>query len=276
MGLKSAARPALALAARVPPVRRALIAYYDRRSTASGWNRTHPFDREHGTRTGGSAPGFLLGAGEANTPSKPYGGSQPSIVRRALATIPDPERFTFLDLGCGKGRVLAVASELAFREVVGIELSPELARSARDNARVVATRFPARPAIRVVTGDAVDPELAPGDLVIFLYNPFDMDLMAQLVANLERALKTEPRRMLVVYYNPACGEPLDRSPAFLRRHAETVAYDPSELGYGPDTADTVVVWQDAVSAGGTVPPGADRTIVVTVAGWRAELGGPPA
>jgi predicted GTPase len=46
-------------------------------------------------------------------------------------------------------------------------------------------------------------------------------------------------------------------------------YDREELGYGPDTADAVVVWQ-----GGNAPPPtarADAKIVVTLPDTRAEL-----
>ena len=46
-------------------------------------------------------------------------------------------------------------------------------------------------------------------------------------------------------------------------------YDREELGYGPDTADAVVVWQ-----GGTAPAPtaeANAKIVVTVPGTRAVL-----
>ena len=43
----------------------------------------------------------------------------------------------FLDLGCGKGRVLVDAVQLPFARVVGVELVPELVEQARANlARV--------------------------------------------------------------------------------------------------------------------------------------------
>src|SRR5476651_2252216 len=75
-----------------------------------GWDLLHPFDRAHGTDTSG----FIA---SENLPSSPYdstrrhvyGGSQPGIIRAALATLPPLESFTFVDLGCGKGRPLLVA-----------------------------------------------------------------------------------------------------------------------------------------------------------------------
>jgi SAM-dependent methyltransferase len=33
---------------------------------------------------------------------------------------------TFLDMGCGKGRVLAMAAAYGFKEIIGVDLSPQL------------------------------------------------------------------------------------------------------------------------------------------------------
>ena len=45
------------------------------------------------------------------------------------------EEFTFIDIGCGKGRTLLLASEFRFKRVIGVELSEELAAVARRNAQ---------------------------------------------------------------------------------------------------------------------------------------------
>jgi predicted RNA methylase len=47
----------------------------------------------------------------------------------------DLHRFSFVDFGSGKGRVLLVASHYPFREVVGVEFSPELQKIAEGNIR---------------------------------------------------------------------------------------------------------------------------------------------
>lgn len=159
--MKALIRPAVKSAARLSLVRRGLIAYHDRRLTAGDWARPHPFDREHGIETSGCVPGYLIQADVRN-----YSGSQPSIVRRALEQIPGPERYALVDLGCGKGRVLAVASELPFRRVVGVELSPILAKAARRNAGVLARRYPARTRIEVAVADAATFRLPDGPVVV--------------------------------------------------------------------------------------------------------------
>jgi SAM-dependent methyltransferase len=269
VNLKLVARPVLQTAARIPPLRRALISWYDGRDSGNGWSREHPYDVLEGIRTSGSVPGFLLRTGDdIDRPTTNYGGCQPSVARHALDQVPEPRRFAFVDLGCGKGRVLAVASEFPFHTIVGIELSPTLADIATHNAAAVAARHPGRTPIAIRTGDAVAVPLPDGPLVVFMYNPFGADVVSRLLAR----LGGEPdRELFVVYVNPVHGALLDRSPALRRRYAATVPCAPGEIGFGPDADDTVVIWQ----GGGTAPPTAwpvDRPIVVTERGWRADLG----
>ena len=47
----------------------------------------------------------------------------------------DLGRFDFIDFGSGKGRVLLVASHYPFRQVIGVEFSPELHEIAQENIR---------------------------------------------------------------------------------------------------------------------------------------------
>lgn len=232
-----------------------------------GWGRVHPFDRAHGIDTSGFVP-----ATECATDEVPaaqinfYSGSQPSIVRAVLASLPEPHRYAFVDIGCGKGRPLVVASEFPFRRVVGVELSPRLAQVARANGASIAARHPARTPIEVQVGDAtsIDP---PADRVVyFLYNPFGRPLVEALVANVERQLGDRLEHAFFVCYNPVHGEVLDRSPHFARWSAQSLRYAADELGYGPDIEDTTVVWQ-SVPQRYRPQPSAGRRIAVSRSQW---------
>ena len=236
----------------------------------AGWDLQHPFDSSHGTNTSGFVASQDLPSSPLDATRKHvYGGSQPSIIRTALRTLPPLENFTFVDLGCGKGRPLLVASEFPFRDLVGVELSSALAAEARRNAEILHQRFPNRVPIRVETGDAGTFPLPAGDLVVFLYNPFGAEVMTHVVAGIEAALMAENRRLFVVYYNPVHGACFDASRVLTRFFAATISYADDERGFGPDTEDPVVIWQ----AGHSNPahPGADARIVVTSPGTRIEL-----
>jgi SAM-dependent methyltransferase len=245
-----------------------------------GWSRPHPYDQQNGIDTSGVIPVEELDfAGDANirADAKCYGGSQPGVLRKVLATLPNPERCSFVDLGCGKGRPLFVAAEFPFRDIVGVELSPRLAELARINARVMAQRHPGRTPVRIETGDASAYELPAGDVVLFLYNSFGPELVAKVVAAVETAIARDPARAVyVILYNPVSGALFDRSPPLRRRFAAMVPYAREERGFGPDIEDAVVIWQ-----GGAAPPPAGRAdaeILITKPGMRAELvgaGSPP-
>jgi predicted RNA methylase len=241
-----------------------------RRIYGGGWDRVHPFDTRHGTHTGGYIPAENLPHSRfSDTKLHVYGGSQPSIVRAALRELPDLTGFTFLDLGAGKGRPALVASGFPFKEVVGVELAPQLVDIALDNVAIFQDRHPDRAPIRIENDDAAVYPLPAGDLVVFLYNPFGLEVMKRVVANMEAALKDESRSIFVIYYNPVYGGCFDASASFLRYYARTIAYASDEVGFGPDEADPVVIWQ----AGSVLPakPGADATISITKPDFRCAL-----
>jgi SAM-dependent methyltransferase len=258
--------------AQVPALRPALIAYYEHKTSANNWDKEHPYDRAHGVRTSGMLPGFLLMPGETmDVQTTIYSASQPSIIRRALGTIPDPQHCHFLDLGCGKGRPLLVATEFPFAAIVGVELSPTLARIARRNAAVFSRAHPNRTPIVVIAGDALAHELPREKLVIFLYNPFHRPLIAQLLARVESSFQEISRELYVVYYNPVWADVFDASSALERRFAAQLPYDQSEVGYGPDESDAIVVWQNRGNPH-PCPSGARTAPVSTISpGWRAAV-----
>src|SRR5712691_7133679 len=59
--------------------------------------------------------------------NSPYQPTEPVLFEEMLASIKiDFRNFTFIDLGSGKGRVLLLASDYPFRQIVGVELLPAL------------------------------------------------------------------------------------------------------------------------------------------------------
>jgi SAM-dependent methyltransferase len=228
----------------------------------NGWDRIHPFDRFHGTDTSGVVPATELPPDEiARTFAVCYAGSQPSIIRSALAQLPKLDGYTFLDLGCGKGRPLLVASEFPFRKIIGVELSPPLAKVAQRNAAIIANRFPARTSVQVAVGDASNYPLPPGNLVIFLYNPFHAELIANVVAGVEAAIVSEARSIYVIYYNPIAGHCFDASQQLTRHFAKMLPYADEELGYGPDRDDPIAIWHGGITARPIDPSAAARIFV---------------
>jgi SAM-dependent methyltransferase len=131
-------------------------------------------------------------------------------LERLLAHVPFPlERATFVDLGAGMGRALFAAARFPFRRIVGVEISAALAEIARDNVKRFKGRDPRCRDVRIVRGDASTFAFPRGDLVAYLYNPFDATLVASVVA----ALAARPRKNLALLYHT----PVER--AVIEAHA---------------------------------------------------------
>ena len=158
----------------------------------------HPFDRRYGTDTSGLIGGGALATGHPHDVYiTAYAGIAPSRFEAALdlwrATITARiEDYTLIDLGCGKGRALLLASRLPFREVIGIELNPQLAAVAQRNARLWQDLGEARSRITIQVGDATQPSLSAGPTILFFYNAFAGPLVNRLADHLSRSAGPGP------------------------------------------------------------------------------------
>lgn len=147
--------------------------------------------------------------GDAGTHATHYEAVPVSDFRRLLATIPadDVKGSTFVDVGAGMGRAMLLASEYPFKQIVGVEVSPGLYEVAKMNL-ASARAFEQRCRdLRIVRDDARIFDYPPGDLVVFLYNPFDESALAlTLAAVLGRRAAG---RTWLVYHTPVHREHLD-------------------------------------------------------------------
>lgn len=171
-----------------------LLAYHPERDDA--------FDRRFGTDTAGSVESSDLGIEDAHVREQAirYLPSPPDVTRWMFRSVDlTPAQCTFVDLGCGKGRILLVASEWPFKRIIGIEISPALVGVARSNARRVREAEPKRTPIEVECIDAAAFVFPEGDLLVHLYHPFEAELLARVLTQLEASWRARPRRIIVAY-----------------------------------------------------------------------------
>src|ERR1700735_1900615 len=167
-----------------PLTRRLAFLGYGLWTRKAAWHRKPEIDRALGIDTAGFLPELLLRTGhEADEAAHAYAGISAKALCSILKAIPGIDRFSFVDLGAGKGRAVAVASAFPFREIIGIELNPELCRVATRNAAIIARREPARTRIVIRCGDASVLKLPEGPAVVLLYHSFGRDLVKRLAAN---------------------------------------------------------------------------------------------
>ena len=193
----------------------------------------HEFDRQYGVDTSGLVWSVDLKTGSRNDAwNTAYYAIPPSVFHRVMAHVPESflHGATFIDLGCGKGRALLLASEYPFAGIIGVEIAPQLHRAAVENvagysaARQVEGRSGAPP-VNVILEDAAPYQFPSGPLVLYLYNPFCRPVLDQVIANLGRSLAREPRPVAVLYINHELHDALDRAPFLRRLWSATIAMD---------------------------------------------------
>jgi SAM-dependent methyltransferase len=119
----------------------------------------------------------------------------PSEFAAAIKDVPgNLSEYAFVDFGSGKGRALLMAAELPFRRIVGVEFAAELYATAVKNCQ-------SRP-IELVHGDATQYALPVVPLVLYLFNPFDAPIVAEVARRAMTSWRLNPRPMIVVYVNP--------------------------------------------------------------------------
>jgi len=171
----------------------------DRRGSAE-------WDRHHRTDTLGIRfevhPSFPA---DLQSDSHGYAGSSVRQINTLIEDLDlddgDPE---FWDLGSGKGRaVLCAALTGRFRRCVGVELDPDLIRTARQNELQLSATAATTTPVTWIEASAVDVDL-PGDcpLVVYMYDPFEGRLLETVLDRLANHQAETGTPVQIVYSAP--------------------------------------------------------------------------
>ena len=164
--------------------------------------RDRSFDRPFGTDTAGMVAQSELGIADAAVREKAilYLPSPPRVTRWMLDNIGiEHSDFTFVDLGCGKGRVLLVASEYPFQRIIGVDISAALTEIARQNAARYQPKSRRCQDIEVQNIDATKFDFPDTNIMLHMYHPFEPELTIAVLRQLEASLAARPRRVVIAY-----------------------------------------------------------------------------
>lgn len=166
-------------------------------------SRIDEFDMKHGTDTCRSQRLWRLRIPSTNARfGRAYQPTGEEELMEALNFLGvDPQTFTFIDLGCGKGKTLLVASSLGFNQAIGVEFASELVTIAQENIRKLGINN-----ADVLCLDAADFCFPAGNIVLYLFNPFSQEVMHKVIANLKEA---NYRNLYVIYKVASCAELFD-------------------------------------------------------------------
>ncbi len=159
----------------------------------------HPFDLRYGVDTSGLIGGPDLRSGHKNDVfNTAYYGMAPSRFQHVIADwLSDDSHaavatYNFVDLGCGKGRAVMMASEFPFRQVIGVELNRSLAKIARRNiAAWTASGRTACP-VQILRQDATEFVFPDGPCLLYLFNPFAAPVVERLIESIATEFAARP------------------------------------------------------------------------------------
>jgi hypothetical protein len=162
------------------------------------------FDVKHGVETTSRVHITDLKVDSANWVN--VGGYWPTptgLAQEALEGLPIRyQDFAFVDFGSGKGRVLMLASEFPFREIIGVEFSPELHAIAQQNIMHYRSATQKCRSVKCECMDFTQFPIPSGPMVAFMYNPSSEEIMLQLANSVAESFKQYPRELWVVYVTP--------------------------------------------------------------------------
>jgi len=198
---------------------------------------THPFDLEHGVDTSGLLFAEHLASGHAHDDHiNAYWGTAPSGFRgileqwrQALAgTRYGIEDYTFLDIGCGKGRVLMLASDAPFERIVGVELSPALTAIAESNIVKWSIARHLCSDIHVLNVDALAAQIPDSPVVLYIYNSFNLYVMLPLLKRLQTLALARSTPIDLIYAKPQQALLVDAVPGIALLTAGSIALTPED------------------------------------------------
>jgi hypothetical protein len=161
------------------------------------------FDREHGIETAAELPLETAGVPLADVArgNAVYRPLTEKLFRAAIASIGiDASKFTFVDIGSGKGKVLFMAAEHPFKRIVGIEYAGGLHEVAIRNVATYRSETQKCKDIEAVHADALEYELPDGPLILFIFNALAKEIMCVLLNRLDGGAAAEQERPVILIY----------------------------------------------------------------------------
>ncbi len=119
-----------------------------------------------------------------------------SILRHLAPSCTD----VFVDIGCGKGRLVCCAARYLLAGVYGLDISPTLCTIAQRNAKRLRGR---RTPVTIVTADTQKWDYG-NSTILFLFNPFRRETLGRVLARVRDSLQAHPRASRLVYVIPEC------------------------------------------------------------------------
>jgi len=161
-------------------------------------------------------PEEMKGAGRNLAFGRKYNPTTLRAGKRVFTELPvsDFSKYTFVDFGSGKGRMLFLAAEYPFRRIIGVEYAADLQEIAQQNIRRYRNSRQKCFDITSENLDAADFEFPRENSVFYFFSPFNRPVMEPLIQRLDRSVSDNPRDVLIVYLNPELSDVVESTENF--------------------------------------------------------------
>jgi hypothetical protein len=121
------------------------------------------------------------------------------VFQWAINSLPEAlDRFTFVDFGAGRGRVLLLASQKKFEKVVGVEFAEELHNDCEMNIAQYPRSLMKCRDVECVLDDAANFKIPYEQAVFYFFYPFDKKIMNDVLARVAESYDRNPRRLYLI------------------------------------------------------------------------------
>lgn len=172
------------------------------------------FDKKYGTDTSRFMPTNESGVSKSEMDNAAlYWPVNSSNFSRMLKKLPtrDINGKEFVDLGCGKGRAILLATDFPFGLITGVEFSTELCALAKNNISLFRKKNLTTIPINIIHQNATAYFFDKNSCAIFMFDPFGPEVVASVIENLKRSLQENPRPLYVLYYLPTHGSLFEKA-----------------------------------------------------------------
>ncbi len=147
------------------------------------------------------------------------------------------ENSHFVDVGCGKGRVLFYVNHFLNIDVTGIELHPITFNHLEENKKSYLEKYP-KAHIELVQEKAEEYTIRSKDNIFYLFNPFSLSIFIQVLTNIVKSLIDHPRELDIILYYPS-----QEVLSILDRETPLEFYQRVELPWYRSDRDSFVIYR---------------------------------
>ena len=139
--------------------------------------------------------------GKSNKLKNHYAPTYYSVIKEAFNFIKKKNELILIDVGCGKGKVLLVASDFEFKKIIGIDLSKKLINICRKNINNYKNLKEKKKLIKLEQINALKYKIT-NENIFYFFDPFPEKILNKFLKKILLSFKKNKRIIYIIFANP--------------------------------------------------------------------------